>query len=252
MIDTPSLIRRIAPSDAAPGQSEEAFGEIVARFQDMAFGCAFAILGDFHLAQDAAQEAFLTAWQKLPDLREPQAFPGWFRRIVLTQCHRLTRGKRLSFVPLEDGFGIPSMKPDPHAAAETAERTEKVLAAIRALPTNERMATALFYLLEYSQKEIAEFIGVPVTTVRKRLYSARHRLLEKMIDIFKENLWKHRPSRSTAFMRQVMARLRPFGKEDWESIAHIAYSLEPNFRAGNDAWLRTRQQFDQTRRKRRR
>ena len=57
----------------------------------MAFACAFAVLGDVYLAQDTAQEAFIVAWQKLGQLREPAAFPGWFKRIVLTQCNRLTR-----------------------------------------------------------------------------------------------------------------------------------------------------------------
>ena len=68
-----------------------AFGLIVQRFQDMAYGCAYTVLGDFHQAQDAAQEAFLAAFAQLPKLRQPKAFPGWFRQIVLSQCHRLTR-----------------------------------------------------------------------------------------------------------------------------------------------------------------
>ena len=61
----------------------------------MAFACAFAVLGDVYLAQDTAQEAFIVAWQKLEQLREPAAFPGWFKRIVLTQYNRLTRCKAL-------------------------------------------------------------------------------------------------------------------------------------------------------------
>ncbi|MBV7336789.1 hypothetical protein KFU94_52880 [Chloroflexi bacterium TSY] len=54
----------------------QAFGQIVHRFQDMAFACAYAMLGDPGLAQDAAQEAFLDAHQSLTKLREPAAFPG--------------------------------------------------------------------------------------------------------------------------------------------------------------------------------
>ena len=51
----------------------------------MAFACAYAAPCDFHLAEDAAQGAFVTAWRKLTQLREPEAFPGWLRRIVLTE-----------------------------------------------------------------------------------------------------------------------------------------------------------------------
>jgi hypothetical protein len=60
----------------------EAFGSIVRRFQDMAVGYAASRLGDFDLAEDAAQEAFLEAWRDLPRLREPAAFSSWLRRIV--------------------------------------------------------------------------------------------------------------------------------------------------------------------------
>ena len=66
-------------SDAAP---LDAYAEIVRRFQDMAAGYAYALLGDFHFAEDAAQEAFLQAYLDLEKLAEPAAFPGWFRRIV--------------------------------------------------------------------------------------------------------------------------------------------------------------------------
>jgi DNA-directed RNA polymerase specialized sigma24 family protein len=95
------LIARATAARAARAEKSHAFGEIVRRFQDMAFACAFAVLGDFHLAQDAAQEAFLTAWRSLDQVRQPEAFPGWLKRVVLTQCSRLTRGKRVETVALD-------------------------------------------------------------------------------------------------------------------------------------------------------
>jgi DNA-directed RNA polymerase specialized sigma24 family protein len=64
----------------------DAYAAIVARFQDMAVGYAFAVLRDASLAEDAAQEAFLEAFRRLSDLRDPAAFPGWFRRVVFKQC----------------------------------------------------------------------------------------------------------------------------------------------------------------------
>src|SRR5919109_5294957 len=102
------LIARATAARAAHAEKSHAFGEIVRRFQDLAFACAFGVLGDFHLAQDAAQEAFLTAWRNLDQLRKPEAFPGWLKRIVLTQCHRLTRGKHLSTVVLDVAAELPA------------------------------------------------------------------------------------------------------------------------------------------------
>jgi DNA-directed RNA polymerase specialized sigma24 family protein len=79
----------------------QAFGAVVRRFQDMAVGYAYSILGDFHLAEDAAQDAFVQAYLNLSTLREVRAFPSWLRRIVFKQCNRITRRKRVATVPLE-------------------------------------------------------------------------------------------------------------------------------------------------------
>ncbi len=57
-----SLVITATQTGVPLAQRLEAFGQIVVRFQDMAYGCAYALLGDFHLAEDAAQEAFLTAY----------------------------------------------------------------------------------------------------------------------------------------------------------------------------------------------
>ena len=59
MSEISQLIARAAAERTARSEKQSAFGEIVQRFQDLAFGCAFSVLGDFHLAEDAAQEAFL-------------------------------------------------------------------------------------------------------------------------------------------------------------------------------------------------
>ncbi|MCA1849826.1 MAG: hypothetical protein LC672_01925, partial [Acidobacteria bacterium] len=80
--DLRSLIHRAVDARRPLGERHEAFSELVTGYQDMAFGCAYSVLSDFYLAEDAAQEAFITAWQRLDQLRAPEAFPGWLRRIV--------------------------------------------------------------------------------------------------------------------------------------------------------------------------
>ncbi len=176
MSEISQLIARAATERSARVDKQSAFAEIVRRFQDMAFGCAFAVLGDFHLAEDAAQEAFLSAWRNLDQLRQPDAFPGWFKRIVLTQCNRLTRGKRLDVISLDAITELPTNEGDPFLAYEQLERQIRVYAAIQALPEHERMVVALFYVGDYSQNEISDFLEVPITTVKKRLFDARKKL----------------------------------------------------------------------------
>ncbi len=191
MEEIESLVITAAQTLVPLAKRLEAFGQIVARFQDMAYGCAYALLGDFHLAEDAAQEAFLTAYQQLSQLREPGAFAGWFRRIVISQCRRITRGKSLSTIGLGAAVTVPSRVPGPIENLERRETKDKVLDAIAALPEHQRMATTLFYINGYSQKDVAEFLEVPITTVKKRLHASRKKLKERMIAMVEEKLKKH-------------------------------------------------------------
>ena len=124
----------------------DAYGDVVRRFQDMAFGYAYSILGDFHLAEDAAQEAFVDAYRSLSQLADPAAFPGWFRRIVQRRCGRLMRGKRVSTVPLTAAGSVAAPGHGPVEAAERQEMQARVLTAIRSLPEPQRTATTLFYI----------------------------------------------------------------------------------------------------------
>jgi len=169
----------VIKTQAAEGSPrEEAFGELIALFQSAAQGWAYSALGDANLAQDVAQEAFLTAYQKIDQLRDPAAFPGWLKRIVLTYCNRATRGKAPSLLPLEEDDA--PLQADPAASAEDREMKDQVNRAVRALPDHEREVTELFYITGYSQQEIAEQLALPLTTVKKRLQYAREHLRETM------------------------------------------------------------------------
>lgn len=163
---------------------QEAFSELVVRFQDAAFEWAYAVLEDAHLAQDAAQEAFVTAYQKLEQLREPYAFPGWLKQIVVSQCHRLVRGKKLETRSIDSTGALPAPELGPSATVEESELKQNVLAAIQALPEHEKIVTQLFYFSGYSQKEIAKLLELPLTTVKKRLQYARRDLKGILVSMF--------------------------------------------------------------------
>src|SRR5262245_14876244 len=149
MKDLESLVILAQASSASLARRHDAFGELVLRFQNMAYGYAYAVLGDSYLAQEAAQEAFVTAYERLQQLREPSAFPGWLRRIVLTQSNRLVRGKRIAAESIETAVWLSADQPDPAAAIERQELAEQLHAAIRALPRQQRMAVILYYIDGY-------------------------------------------------------------------------------------------------------
>jgi RNA polymerase sigma factor (sigma-70 family) len=213
--DLPALIIRARNGDG------DAFGKIVRRFQDMAVGYSYSLLRDFHLAEDAAQEAFLEAYLCLPQLREPAAFPGWFRRIVFKQCDRVTRVSTPSISTIDEAREVTAADQNQTDVMEQREREDSVLSAIDSLPEHERTSVMLFYMSGHSQKEISEFLDVPVTTIKKRLFSARGRLREMLVDVVTDSLRQRRPSRDEGFSESVIEMLNAARSGDVNRVQEL-------------------------------
>jgi len=201
MEDLIALVRRAQACDL------DAYGCLVQRFQDMAVGYAYAYLGDVHLAEDAAQEAFIEAYAHLIQLRHPAAFAAWLRKIIFKHCDRLRRGKQLATVPLDTANDVVASTSDLAALIEAEELKQQVRQAIWALPPNERMVITLFYISDYSQREIGAFLDLPVMTIKNRLRTARTRLRVSMLALLQENLADQRPSRDNTFKEATMQAL---------------------------------------------
>src|SRR5215211_8291394 len=186
---------------AAQAGDLDAFGQLVERFQRMAHAVAYTMLGDAHLAEDVAQEAFIEAFICLPKLCEPVAFPGWFRRIVHKRGDRLVRGKTPTLLPLDAAGQLPSRALDPSIMAETHELQQRVRGAINALPEADQLPVMLFYLAGYAQQEIATIMELPLTTIKKRLFHARQRMRTLMDEIVREQFHEQQPAPDAQFAR---------------------------------------------------
>ena len=166
---------------------QQAFAELVETFYEPAYQWAYTRLHDAYLAQDAVQEAFVIAYQRLHQLQEAKAFAGWFKQIVLSQTYRLLRDTRPLTHAVNLSQNMATLEPGPVALVENDELKEKVMTAVQALPEKEQIVTRMFYLNGYSQKEIARLLELPLTTVKKRLQYARRNLrgiLVSMLDAF--------------------------------------------------------------------
>ena len=216
MNDIRRLVIRAAAADGDQADRLAAIGELVERFQDMAYGYAYAVLGDFHLAEDATQDAFVTAFERLDALRDPAAFAGWLRRIVRTACSRLVRRKDYYFLPLA-ATDIDSH--DPARAAEKSELRDAVMKAIRDLAEPQREVTTLFYINGYSHKDIADFLEVPVGTVKTRLHTSRKRLKKRMLVMVEDTLKSNRPSpqERQAVIDELLSRRAEFDAGPWHT-----------------------------------
>ena len=107
-----------------------AFTELVRRYQNLAFGYAYAILRDFHLAQDAAQEAFVVTYADIGKLQNPDAFPGWLRGVVRHQCGRILRKRVFDLVPLDQVVEVSSTTMGPEEHVEKQDALDGVIEAV--------------------------------------------------------------------------------------------------------------------------
>ena len=185
-----AVVALVARSDDA------ALAELYDRFGRVAYGLALRVLRDEKLAEDAVQEAFLTAWRNA-DRFMPER--GKASTWVLTLVHRravdlVRREDRRRADPLPE-----TSEPAPVDSAEDDAwlrfERERVQAALRQLPDQQREALELAYYGGFTQSELAERLGQPVGTIKSRMFTGLAHLRELLGDpTTGETAWKPTPS----------------------------------------------------------
>ena len=187
----------------AAARKPDAFEELVRRYRPMALGYAWSRLGDWQEAEDAVQNAFIAAWRSLDQIRDPERFPGWLRRVVHSQCERLRRAPQVPTVELDDIAHAPSPDTGPRDRAARLEQ------AVRSLPDGLRNVVTLFYYGERSMREVGRFLGLRESTVKRRLYEGRQKLRETLAHA-DDARWRYPESdREEAFVEKVMRLIAP-------------------------------------------
>ncbi len=191
MMDT-QIRTEITPSDAelvsqARAGDADAFGFLLDQHRPMVTRVAARFVGDHAAVDELVQEASLTAFLSLRDLRDPGRFGSWFCGIVLNLCRshvrRLHSDAPLERVATSAGAGHQTgADSDPASILEEKELRARVLAAVSELPPTMRSATLLFYYRQMSVREIAASLGITVGAVKVRLNRARRRLREQLAE----------------------------------------------------------------------
>lgn len=153
-----------------------AFGALVCRYREPVIRVVYRLCGDMQLAEDAAQETLIRAWQQLPRYKAQAPFQNWLYRIAINRAVDFLRRERGS-VDIET-LPLPANQSGPEQAAESADRAEAVRRAVLSLPEASR---AVIILREYeglSYQDIAETLAIPIGTVMSRLNYARAKLRE--------------------------------------------------------------------------
>ena len=159
----------------AQGGDREAFGVLVDRHGPMVRRLTRSVLQHSADADDAAQEAFFSAWQALDRFDPSLALGPWLARIAVNAARDLVRRRRVratEAVPLDRA----DPGPLPDQAAENRVRRERLAAALAALPERQRLVVVLFEVEGYAHGEIAGLFGIPEGTVRSELFHAKRKL----------------------------------------------------------------------------
>ena len=175
------LIKRTLAGD------EAAFGPLVDRYKGAVHALVYRKTGDFHIAEELTQDAFLQAYQKLSTLRNPVHFAGWLYVIASRCCLMWYRKKRLPTSPLAkvktDEMGTIAQR-----AYRDEQQRQDVHDALDSLPESQRTVLTLHYLGGLSCEEIGRFIGTSEGAIKDRLYRARLRLREEITNMMQETL----------------------------------------------------------------
>jgi RNA polymerase sigma-70 factor, ECF subfamily len=183
-----AVVALLARSDQA------ALAELYDRFGRVAYGLALRILRDDKLAEDAVQEGFLAAWRNADRfMPERGKASSW----LLTLVHR----RAVDLVRREDRRRTDPLPESARALTGSAEEDawlrferERVQAALRQLPDQQREALELAYYGGFSQTELAERLGQPVGTIKSRMFTGLARLRELLAEPGPgEAAWKPTP-----------------------------------------------------------
>jgi len=179
--DDVQLIRKTLLGD------DSAFAVLVEKYQEGVHALIWRKIGDFHHAEEVTQDTFLQAYKKLGTLKDPKSFAGWLyviaNRLSLNWMQRSKSKTAMQsledtpIVEIEESDYIHYMS-DQRETEVKEHRSEVVKNLLERLPESERTVVTLHFLGEMTTKEIGNFLGVSVNTIKSRLRRGRARLQE--------------------------------------------------------------------------
>ncbi len=170
--------------EASRSGDRSAFARLIERHQRAVYAVAFSATRDRSLADDVTQDAFVTAWRRLADLRDPERLPAWLcgiARNVARDARKRRRGEVLEDVEIAG-------ETTPYDAITDAECERIVAAALGEMPEVYREPLVLFYYEERSVDDVARYLGLSAATTHKRLSRGRQYLADRVATIVERGI----------------------------------------------------------------
>ncbi len=172
------LITRVLAGD------QESFAELVEVYQRSVYNLTYRMLGDAREAEDAAQEAFLRAYQHLDRYDAERPFKTWLLSIASNYCIDRLRKRRLTWLSIEEPLpphpALSSSEIEPEDAVSNNERYTAVQAMLGDLAPEYRAAVVFRYWYDMSYAEIAEMLDTTESAIKSRLFRARQMMANNL------------------------------------------------------------------------
>ena len=170
---------------AAKNGDQAAFGHLVETYQKRVYALTVRMCPTRELAEEAAQEAFLSAWQGLPFFRGDSAFSTWLYRLASNACVDLMRKEGRHQGPSLDDetvtADVADPSPTPEKAAEQRELRAQIETGLRSLSPEHREVLVLREIQQLSYDEIADTLSLDLGTVKSRISRSRRQLRDFLI-----------------------------------------------------------------------
>jgi RNA polymerase sigma-70 factor (ECF subfamily) len=158
--------------EAARRGDHEAFEALAIGVSGRLYGVARLILRDTHLAEDAIQEALVSAWRRLPTLRDPDRFDAWIYRLTENACRDVGRDRRR----ISSEIHVVEMPAGTVPSGTGVEDRDLLERGFRHLREEQRIVVVLHYYLGLPAADVADVVGIPIGTAKSRIHYATEAL----------------------------------------------------------------------------
>lgn len=241
MITAPSSSPSVADTElvqASLAGNRDAFGSIVIRYQSLVCSLAYSATGSFDRSEDLAQQTFVTAWQRLSELREPAKLRAWLcgiaRNLISNAQRRAGRDPASLGEPLTAEHEVIAPEVSPSDQAVSREEQAILWRALQHIPENYREPLVLYYREQQSIRNVAEALELSEDAVKQRLVRGRSLLHEQVLALVEGTLARSKPG--PKFTHDVMAAVPLVG-----TGTATAYATATHGTAGSKGapWLAT-------------
>jgi len=172
-----SLVLRVRSGES------EVYSTLVGSYQNSVINVCYRLLGNSRDAEDIAQDTFIRAFHRLETFDVSRPFGPWIRRIATNLCINFIKRRRWQTemeLNDENDYRETSRSINPEMAVEYAEQRDSIRIAMQGLSPNYRISIELRHFQDMTYEEMANYLNMPLNTVKSNLYRARKKLLEIM------------------------------------------------------------------------